>query len=168
MMRNTILLADDEPAHAKLIELAIGRVNGNCRLDVVSNGTEVIDYLFATGSFIDRDPQKVPNLILLNLKMPKMGALQVLQVLQRVRTDSLNILPPVVILTSSASEVDMVEAYRLGARSFIRKPIDFSQLVEVMQQIVRYWLDLNQSPSSNRLNQRWCNSRTLQCQNSGI
>ena len=168
MMQKTILLADDEPAHVKLIKLAIERANGNCRLDVVSNGTEVIDYLFAAGSFTDRDPKQVPNLILLNLKMPKMGALQVLQVLRRVRTDSFNVLPSVVILTSSASEVDMVEAYRLGARSFIHKPIDFSQLVEVMQQITHYWLDLNQMPTSNRPNPRRHDSRTLQCQGSEI
>ena len=168
MTLKTILLADDDHAHAKLIELAIERVNKNCQLDVVSNGMEVIDYLFAAGSFTDRDLKQVPNLILLNLKMPQMGALQVLQVLRRVRTDNLNVLPPVVILTSFASEVDMVEAYRLGARSFVNKPIDFSQLVEAMQQIMHYWLDLNQVPTPNQLNHRWCDSRTLQYQSSGI
>jgi len=146
-MARTILLAEDDPAHAHLIERALKEVDQECLLDVVDDGAEVIDYLFATGKHRGRDTRQVPNLILLDLKMPKMDGLQVLQVLRRVRSDQTTRLPPIVVLTSSTNQTDIAEAYRLGAYSYICKPLDFGSWVESMRQIVTYWLDLNRPPA---------------------
>ncbi len=142
----TILLAEDDPAHVALIRRALDKVGFSCRLEVVSSGAEVIDYLFGTGSFADRDKSATPDLLLLDLKLPKMDGLQVLQVLGRVRDDGQSKFPPVVVLTSSRNEADVAEAYRLGAHSFIPKPADFPQLVEAVRQIVQYWMVLNEFP----------------------
>jgi two-component system response regulator len=151
MADKTILLAEDDPAHAALIREAIQQADSSCIIDVVNNGVEAIDYLFATGSRADRDASQMPDLILLDLRMPKMDGLQVLQVLQRVRfNDNRTRLPPVVVFTCSKHEMDIVEAYRLGARSYVRKPMGFSKLVEAVQQIVGYWLRLNESPPMRR------------------
>ncbi len=153
MGQKTILLAEDDPAHAALIRRAFERVQSvGSRLDVVGTGAEVIDYLFATGAYAARSPAPLPDLLLLDLKMPEMDGLQVLQVLRRVRGDDQPRLPPVVILTSSIAEIDVVDAYRLGVHSFVRKPTDFRGLVDAMRQIVAYWLDLNQSPAAGRQN----------------
>ncbi len=146
MTKKTILLAEDDPAHSALIERALERVEEDYHLDVVRDGTEVIDYLFATGSYADRDPTQLPDLLLLDLKMPKMDGLQVLQVLRRVRGDGHPQMPPVVVLTSSSDAIDLIDAYRLGAFSFIRKPADFQQFVDALRQITSYWLRLNELP----------------------
>jgi two-component system response regulator len=144
-------LAEDDPAHAALIRQAIQRADSSCQIDVVNNGVEAIDYLFATGSRADRDASQMPDLILLDLKMPRMDGLQVLQVLQRVRfNDNHTRLPPVVVFTCSKHEMDLVDAYRLGARSYVRKPMGSPKLVEAVQQIVGYWLGLNESPPMRR------------------
>jgi two-component system response regulator len=144
-------LAEDDPAHAALIRQAIQRADSSCQIDVVNNGVEAIDYLFATGSRADRDASQMPDLILLDLKMPRMDGLQVLQVLQRVRfNDNHTRLPPVVVFTYSKHEMDLVDAYRLGARSYVRKPMGSPKLVEAVQQIVGYWLGLNESPPMRR------------------
>ena len=151
MSDKTILLAEDDPAHAALIREAIEQADGSCKIDVVNDGVEAIDYLFATGSHADRDAGQMPDLILLDLRMPKMDGLQVLQVLQRVRfSDNYTRLPPVVVFTCSKHEMDLVDAYRLGARSYVRKPMGFSKLVEAVRQIVGYWLGLNESPPMRR------------------
>ena len=151
MTDKNILLAEDDPAHAALICEAIRQTDSSCKIDVVNNGVEVINYLFATGSHADRDASQMPDLILLDLRMPKMDGLQVLQVLQRVRfNDNRTRLPPVVVFTCSKHEMDLVDAYRLGARSYVRKPMGFSKLVEAVRQIVGYWLGLNESPPMRR------------------
>ena len=150
MAEKTILLAEDDPAHVSLIQRALARAETKCRLDVVRDGTEVIDYLFSAGAYADRDPTDMPALLLLDLKMPKMDGLQVLQVLRRVRGDDHPRLPPVVILTSSTDEIDVVDAYRLGAYSFIHKPSGFPELVEALRQVAAYWLRLNELPSADR------------------
>ena len=93
----------------------------------------------------------MPRLILLDLKMPKMDGLQVLQVLRRVRGDQRTTLPPVVILTSSSEDLDVVNAYKLGAHSFIHKPVDFAKLTDMISQIVMYWLSLNEAPPAGRV-----------------
>lgn len=152
MEQKTILLAEDNPEHAELIRRAFERMGSGYRLHVVANGAEVIDYLFATGSYADRDTSQMPSLMLLDLKMPEMDGLQVLQILRRVRGDAAGQLPPVVILTASQEESDLVDAYRLGAHSYIQKPAEFSQLVEAVRQIVDYWLGLNRMPPPRRSN----------------
>lgn len=146
-MARKILLAEDDPAHARLIERALKEVDQECLLEVVGDGAEAIDYLFATGEYRGRDTRQTPNLILLDLKMPKMDGLQVLQVLRRVRSDQTARLPPIVVLTSSTNRTDIAEAYRLGAYSYICKPLDFGSWVGAMRQIITYWLDLNQPPT---------------------
>jgi two-component system response regulator len=146
MVKGSILVAEDNVDHAELIRRAIERVDCSCRTDVVRDGAEAIDYLFATGDYADRDPRQTPDLILLDLKMPKMGGLQVLQVLRRVRSRGSDRLPPVVVLTSSKQERDLISAYDLGAHSYIEKPTEFTDLVSAVRQVVEYWLGLNRSP----------------------
>ena len=150
MTDKTILLAEDDPAHVALIREAIRQADSSCQVNVVNDGVEAIDYLFATGSHADRDASQMPDLILLDLRMPRMDGLQVLQVLQRVRFTDRTRLPPVVVFTCSKHEMDIVEAYRRGARSYVRKPMGFSKLVEAVQQIIGYWLRLNESPPMRR------------------
>ncbi len=152
MEQKTILLAEDNPEHAELIRRAFERMGSGYRLVVVANGAEVIDYLFATGSHADRGASQMPSLMLLDLKMPELGGLQVLQVLRRVRGDAAGQLPPVVILTASQEESDLIDAYRLGAHSYIQKPAEFSQLVDAIRRIVDYWLGLNRMPPPRRSN----------------
>jgi two-component system, response regulator len=150
MSDKIILLAEDDSAHTALIREAIQQADSSCKIDVVNDGVEVIDYLFATGSRADRDASRMPDLILLDLRMPRMDGLQVLQVLQRVRFADRTRLPPVVVFTCSKHETDLVDAYRLGARSYVRKPMGFSKLVEAVREIVGYWLRLNESPPMRR------------------
>ena len=142
-----ILLAEDDPNDEDLIRLAMAEAHVECQLDVVRDGVEVIDYLFATGQHADRDARQMPQLLLLDLKMPRMNGLQVLQVLRRVRlNDGATHLPPVVALTCSNEDQDINEAYRWGAHSFVRKPVDFEEFTRAVKQVVGYWLGLNEPP----------------------
>ena len=146
--RKRILLADDDAGHASLIKRALTRANMDCAVDVVGNGVEVIDYLFGVGQYADRKPTVMPELILLDLNMPEMNGRQVLQVLRRVRRQDGLTLPPVVVLTASDDDADINDSYKLGAQSFIRKPVHHERFTAVIQQTTRYWLGLNESPSS--------------------
>lgn len=140
-----ILLAEDDVAHQKLFRHALEQSGVDCRLEVVQDGVELIDFLFGTGQYKGRDPRLMPDLILLDLKMPRMDGLQVLQVLRRVRDEQFR-LPPVVVLTCSDHEQDIVDAYRWGARSYIRKPVSFPEFVEAVRETAQYWLGLNRPP----------------------
>jgi two-component system response regulator len=151
MGEKTILLAEDDPQDEALIAGAVAKSGVACRVDVVRDGAEVIDYLFAAGGHKDRDPRKMPDLILLDLKMPKMGGLQVLQVMRRVRGDDRTRFPPVVVLTCSDLQHDIADAYRLGAQSYICKPVDRGELADAIRQTVRYWLELNRPVPPQRL-----------------
>ncbi|MBN1590823.1 MAG: response regulator [Pirellulales bacterium] len=143
MIEKTVLLAEDDPSHEALLRRVVSASSIPCRLDVVHDGIEVIEYLFATGRFADRDAKQIPNLILLDLKMPRMDGLQVLQVLRRVRGGDYTRFAPVVVLTSSESDQDIVEAYRLGAQSYICKPLDFPAFSSAVTETLQYWLGLN-------------------------
>ena len=143
MNEKTILLAEDDEAHVELFRRALLYSGIPCRLDVVHDGTEVIDYLFVPKGSVHA-PREMPALILLDLKMPRMGGLQVLQVLRRVRDEDRTRLPPIVVLSSSDLDHDIVDAYRLGARSYICKPLDFDKFANAVNETVRYWLHLNQ------------------------
>lgn len=145
-----ILLAEDDPNDEDLIRLALEECDVNCSLDVVHDGVEVIDYLFATGAHAGRNPHCMPQLLLLDLKMPRMNGLQVLQVLRRVRLNEWDKLPPIVALTSSNEEHDINEAYRWGANSYICKPVGYDEFSEAVRQAVTYWLNLNQPPRGRR------------------
>jgi two-component system, response regulator len=155
MAEKTILLAEDDPGHEAMLRRAVARSGVNCRVDVVHDGTEVIDYLFCIGKFKDPRPQQQPDLILLDLKMPKMDGLQVLQVMRRVRGEDRIRFPPVVVLTSSDLDQDISEAYRWGAQSYIRKPLDFEDFTVAVRETLHYWLDLNQAVPANGMGMRY-------------
>ena len=110
---------------------------------VAPDGVEALDYLFGTGAYAGRDTRVAPQVVLLDLKLPKIDGLEVLR---RVRSDDRTKLLPVVVLTSSKEQQDLVESYSLGANSYVRKPVDFNQFVEAVRQLGLYWLVLNEPP----------------------
>ena len=144
MCEKMILLAEDDPGHEALFCRATADSGIACRVEVVRDGTEVIDFLFATGDYKNRDAREVPDLLLLDLKMPRMDGLQVLQVLRRVRGDDRTRFPPVVVLTSSDLDHDICDAYRWGAQSYIRKPLNYPDFAAAVRETLQYWLGLNQ------------------------
>lgn len=144
MIQNKIiLLAEDNPDDELLIKRALEKRNILNQIVVAHDGVEALDYLFGTGLYEGRDVSAMPQIILLDLKLPQLDGLEVLR---RLRADEQCKLLPVVILTSSDEEKDIVESYRLGANSYIRKPVDFAQFSDAVQQLGLYWLVLNQLP----------------------
>lgn len=139
----TILLVEDNPDDIALTQRAFRKSNVLNRLVVVQDGVEALDYLFATGQWEGRPREAMPTLILLDLKLPRIDGLEVLR---RLRSDPRTRLIPVVILTSSVEEQDVIRSYNLGCNSYIHKPVDFIQFVEAAQQLGMYWLVLNQPP----------------------
>jgi two-component system response regulator len=140
-----ILLVEDNDDDVELTLRALRRNRVANRVDVVRDGAEALEYLFATGSYAGRDVRDTPNLVLLDLKLPKVGGLEVLE---RLRADPRTHRLPVVILTSSNVESDLARSYDLGANSYIRKPVDFTQFMEAVNQLGLYWLVLNEAPPS--------------------
>jgi two-component system response regulator len=143
MKEKHILLVEDDPDDVKLTLMALEKGRVANTVEVAWDGIEALDYLFVTGKFAGRDKSMMPQLILLDLKMPKMDGLEVLR---RIRSDERTKLLPVVILTTSTEDRDRIESYRLGANSYIRKPVDFHQFAEAVQQLELYWLVLNEAP----------------------
>lgn len=139
----TILLIEDNPDDVELTRRALNRSNVANRLVLVTDGAEALDYLFATGEYAARDASDVPQVILLDLKLPKIDGLEVLR---RIRADERTRLLPVVILTSSNRERDVIDSYKLGANSYVRKPVDFEQFVLATRTLGLYWLVLNEPP----------------------
>ena len=142
---NTILLVEDNADDEELTLRAFRRSKVLNQVEVVRDGVEALDYLFATGVHSERDPKAMPAVILLDLKLPKLGGLDVLR---RVRADERTRRIPVVVLTSSNEEKDILSSYGLGANSFVRKPVDFAQFMEAAQQLGLYWLVMNEPPPS--------------------
>jgi two-component system response regulator len=138
-----VLLAEDDPAHEALFRRAFAESTVACRLDVVHDGVETIEYLFGTGKFQKAGGRTMPSLILLDLKMPRMDGLQVLQVLRRVRGDDQTRFAPVVVLTSSENDQNITEAYRRGAQSYICKPPDYPDFARTVRETLKYWLSMN-------------------------
>ena len=143
MKTKIILLVEDNPDDVKLTLRALKKSNILNEVVVAQDGVEALDYLFGTGKFEGRDTRIVPQMILLDLKMPRMDGLEVLQ---RIRGDERTKVLPVVILTTSSEDKDRVESYKLGANSYVRKPVDFNQFVEAVRQLGLYWLVLNEAP----------------------
>ncbi|MEE8374251.1 MAG: response regulator [Dehalococcoidia bacterium] len=143
MKDKVILLVEDNPDDEALTLRALKKSNILNDVAVAHDGVEALDYLFGEGSYSDRDTSVMPQVVLLDLKLPKIDGLEVLR---RVRADKRTKLLPVVILTSSKEERDMIEGYKLGANSYIRKPVDFVQFGQAVQQLGLYWLVLNESP----------------------
>ena len=143
MAEKMILLVEDNPDDELLTLRALKKNNIGNNLVIVRDGAEALDFLFGTGSYAGRDTSNLPQIILLDLNLPKIGGLDVLR---RIReTQSMRLLP-VVILTSSKEEQDLINGYSLGANSYIRKPVDFNQFIEAVHQLGLYWLILNEPP----------------------
>jgi len=148
MSDKVILLVEDNPDDEELTLRALKKNNIQNDVVVARDGVEALDFLFGTGSFAGRDIAKLPSVTLLDLKLPKIDGLEVLK---RIRADERTKLLPVVILTSSKEEQDLINGYALGANSYIRKPVDFSQFIEAVRQLGLYWLLLNEAaPLGNR------------------
>ncbi len=147
MDNKTILLVEDNPDDEVLIRRALVKSNIKADLVVAHDGVEALDYLFATGAYAGRDPSVVPQVILLDLKMPRVDGLEVLS---RLRADLRTRLLPVIILSLSNEEKDIIEGYSLGANSYIRKSVDFVQFSETVRQLGQYWLFLNEAPPKAR------------------
>lgn len=138
-----ILLVEDNPDDQALTLRSLKKNNIANEVVVVDDGVKALDYLFCTGAHSDRDIGVMPALILLDLKLPKLGGIEVLK---RIRADERTRLLPVVILTSSGEDRDVAESYGSGANSYIRKPVDFDRFNEAVRQLGLYWLILNESP----------------------
>jgi two-component system response regulator len=141
MKNKIILLVEDNPDDELLTLRALKKSNILNEVVVARDGAEALDYLLGTGSYADRDMSLMPQVVLLDLRLPKVEGLEVLR---RLRDDERTKLLPIVILTSSDEEQDIVDSYKLGANSYIRKPVDFAHFSEAVQQLGLYWLVLNQ------------------------
>lgn len=147
MSSTTILLVEDNPDDEALTLRALKKNNILNEVVVARDGVEALDYLFCRGAHASREPDHGPALTLLDLKLPKLDGLEVLKA---IRANPLTQLLPVVILTSSKEEQDLIDGYRLGANSYIRKPVDFNQFVEAVRALGIYWLVLNEPPPGQR------------------
>ena len=147
MSSKTILLVEDNPDDVELTIRALKKNNIANAIDVVRDGEEALDYLAATGKYANRQLADLPQVVLLDLKLPKIGGIEVLRAL---RADPRTKLLPVVVLTSSTEEPDIITSYQLGANSYVRKPVNFVDFVDAVRQLGLYWLVLNQAPPVNR------------------
>jgi two-component system response regulator len=143
MKKTMILLVEDNSNEIELTLRALRKNSIRSEIFVAQDGVEALDFLFCRNTHADRDPDEMPQLILLDLKLPKMNGLEVLRY---IRANERTHLLPVVILTSSDEEQDLLEGYKSGANSYIRKPVDFAQFEDYVKQLGLYWLTLNEMP----------------------
>ena len=143
MSTKIILLVEDNPDDELLTLRALKKTGVQNDVVIARDGVEALDYLFARGPYSGRDPAVMPQLILLDLKLPRVDGLEVLR---RLRSEERTRLLPVVILTSSREQRDMLDGYGLGANSYVRKPVDFEQFVRAVDLLKLYWLVLNEDP----------------------
>ena len=147
MRCKTILLVEDNPSDVKLTRRALEQNQITNKLVVAEDGREALDYLFGIGQHAGKHVRNLPAVVLLDLKLPKIEGLEVLQ---KIRANALTRRMPVVILTSSSQEEDMIASYDLGANSYIRKPVDFDQFGEAVRQLGLYWLVLNETAPTTK------------------
>jgi two-component system response regulator len=145
--KRLILLVEDNPDDAELTVRAFEESNTQSQIVTVADGEQALNYLFATGPYLDRDPEEMPDVVLLDLNLPKVDGLGVLL---HMRSDIRTRRLPVVILTSSTEESDIIRSYDLGANSYVQKPVDFAQFLTAAEQLGMYWLVLNEPPPISR------------------
>jgi two-component system response regulator len=143
MMEKTIMLVEDNPNDEELTLRALRKANIANSVFVARDGQEALDFLFCTGPHAGREPAAMPAVVLLDLKLPKLNGIDVLQ---RMRAEPRTKLIPVVVLTSSSEDEDMLRSYQSGANSYVRKPIEFSAFANAVTQLGMYWMLINQSP----------------------
>jgi two-component system, response regulator len=142
-MSKMVLLVEDNPTDEKLTVRAFRKCNLSSEIAVVRDGAEALEYLFCTGEYKGRDPKALPAVVLLDLKLPRVDGLEVLR---RIRADGRTRLLPVVILTASKEEEDIIRVYTLGANAYVHKPVDFAEFVEASRALGFFWLLLNEPP----------------------
>jgi two-component system, response regulator len=141
--RRTILLVEDNPDDVALTVRALRQSLVVCDLVIAQDGLAALDYMLGAGIYSGRDLSEMPRVILLDLKLPSVTGLETLQ---RIRTDERTRFVPVIVLTSSREEQDVAASYSLGANSYLRKPVEFVEFIEMVRYIGYYWLDLNEPP----------------------
>ncbi|PYP82794.1 MAG: two-component system response regulator [Blastocatellia bacterium AA13] len=144
-----ILLVEDSPQDQELTLRALGKANLTNNVQLARDGVEALEFLFCEGAYANRLVRDNPHLILLDLKLPKIDGLEVLR---RIKMDERTRATPVVVLTSSKEEKDLIESYALGVNSYIVKPVNFEQFAAAVREIGMYWLLLNQQPKGERCN----------------
>ena len=142
MEKTAILLVEDNLQEAELTLRALKRNSVRDKVSVVHDGVEAVDFLFCRNAYASRDPDDLPRLILLDLNLPRINGLEVLRI---IRADPRTRLLPVVVLTSSTEEQDLLESYQSGTNSFLHKPVDFDEFVDSVRQVALYWLGLNRT-----------------------
>ena len=147
MKNSRILLVEDNPDHQELTLMTLAENNVLNEVVVASDGIEALEYMFGTGRHAGRDARDVPALVLLDLKLPKLGGIEVLR---QIRDDERTRYVPVVILTSSSEEEDIVASLENGANSYVRKPVDFGRFVEQVQRLQVYWLLVHEPPGGRQ------------------
>lgn len=143
MKEKTILLVEDNAEEITLMLRALKKNDIRSRMVIVRNGAEALDYLFCQNAYADRDPKDLPQLVLLDINLPKISGLEVLR---RLRADARTNLLPIVMLTASKEEKDIKEAFKSGANSYVWKSIDYDEFIESVGQLHSYWMELNQGP----------------------
>lgn len=146
MERKMILLVEDNPDDEALTLRALKKNNIGNEIAVVHDGAEAVEFLTCSGTYANRDPHEMPQVVLLDLKLPKLDGMEVLR---RIRANEATRLLPVVILTSSKEEQDRLNGYSLGANSYVQKPVDFDQFIGAVRQLGLYWLILNEPPPAS-------------------
>jgi two-component system, response regulator len=147
MSEKSILVVEDNPDDEELTLRALRKGNLANDIVVVRDGREALDYIFGTGQYEGRDLSRMPTVVLLDLKLPKLNGLQVLETL---RADPRTRLMPVVVLTSSSEDEDMLRSYELGANSYVRKPVEFGAFIDAVSQLGLYWMIFNQPAPDGR------------------
>lgn len=146
MVQGSILLVEDNADDEELTLRALNRHNLANNIDIVRDGAEALDFIFCRGGYADRNPKSFPAVVLLDLMLPKVSGLEVLEAIRKNKPTSLL---PVVVLTSSDEQIDMIKSYELGANSYVRKPVEFGDFSEAVAQLGLYWLLRNQRPDEN-------------------
>ena len=147
MTTKPILLVEDTPDDAELTTMSLKQSGLLNEVVIAEDGLEALDYLFGTGRYAGRNPQDTPALVLLDVKMPRLDGIEVLQ---RLRADSRTKTLPVVILTTSTEDIDLVRAYESGANAYVRKPVSLAQFQEAVRQLGLFWILTNEPPKSAR------------------